>query len=246
MFENAVERRSVVTVLLVPDFKLREKVAELCGEKVNWSVFSDESRSLVMLEGTKAERSKIETELSKYYSEVLIREGNDAFPRDLIHVLNKKKMKLCTAESCTGGLIAKLLTDVAGSSAVFWGGFITYDNDAKKRILGVSKNCLEEFGAVSLETVREMAFGAMERSGADCSLAISGIAGPGGGSPEKPVGTVCIGACLKDGLFCGKRFQFKGSRERIRTLSAHFALILLESLIVKSECLDMDIPYDYI
>jgi len=241
-----MEKQSILTVLLVPECKLRDMTAEICGEAAEWRIASDDSRSVLTLEGGSTERQKIEKELRRIFGDLIVRNGDAVFVRDLVDALRKRKMTLCVAESCTGGLIAKLVTDVAGSSSVFWGGFVTYDNDAKCRLLGVSEKCLNEFGAVSLETVREMAFGALEKSGAACSLAVSGIAGPGGGSPAKPVGTVYIGAACKDGLFCGKRFQFRGSRDRIRTQSAYFGLMLLESLVLKGECLDMDIPYDYI
>ncbi len=241
-----MEKQSVLTVLLAPEFRLREMTAEICGDAVEWRIASDDCRSVITLEGGPSERLKVEEELRRAFGDLIVRDGDVAFVRDLVGALRKRKMTLCAAESCTGGLIAKLVTDVVGSSSVFWGGFVTYDNEAKCRILGVSEKCLKDFGAVSLETVREMALGALEKSGTSCSLAVSGIAGPGGGSPEKPVGTVCIGAACKDGLFCGKRFRFRGSRDRIRTLSAYFGLILLESLVLKGECLDMDIPYDYI
>src|SRR5712671_8004537 len=105
------------------------------------------------------------------------------------------KYRIVTAESCTGGWIAKVFTDAAGSSRWFEGGYVTYSNAAKARDLGVAERTLREHGAVSEPTVREMAAGALRATGADVSIAVSGIAGPDGGSPEKPVGTVwfCVG-----------------------------------------------------
>ncbi|MES9967635.1 MAG: nicotinamide-nucleotide amidohydrolase family protein, partial [Sedimenticola sp.] len=106
--------------------------------------------------------------------------------------LAAKGMVLATAESCTGGWVAKALTDIAGSSGCFDRGFITYSNEAKQEMLGVARETLERHGAVSEPTVREMVLGALANSRGDVAVAISGIAGPGGGSDEKPVGTICF------------------------------------------------------
>jgi nicotinamide-nucleotide amidase len=122
-----------------------------------------------------------------------------------------------TAESCTGGGIAAALTDLAGSSAWFDAGFITYSNAAKQRMLGVSPEHFRESGpgAVSEAVVLEMSLGAVARSGADVSMAVSGVAGPGGGSPEKPVGTVWIAWCV-EGKADAECFLFGGDRAQIR------------------------------
>ena len=109
----------------------------------------------------------------------------------------EKNLKLATAESCTGGLIIGVLTEIAGSSSVVDRGFITYSNKSKIEMLGVDQNTLANNGAVSLTTVREMAEGAIQRSMADIAVSVSGVAGPGGGSPEKPVGFVCFGLCAR-------------------------------------------------
>jgi len=136
-------------------------------------------------------------------------------------------LTVATAESCTGGLLAKLLTDVAGSSAYVKGGVVAYANDVKQRVLGVSPATLERFGAVSAETVREMAEGARRLLSADLAVAISGVAGPGGGSPEKPVGTVYLD--LYDGAtHVVEARRFGGDRDGVRTWSALTALRMLE------------------
>lgn len=116
-----------------------------------------------------------------------------SLPFVLGQLLQQKGLTLGLAESCTGGLIAHLLTDISGSSAYFLLSAVTYSNQSKVSVLGVSPKTLEEFGAVHPETAQEMARGARQVSGADYGLATSGIAGPTGGSPEKPVGTVCLG-----------------------------------------------------
>jgi len=136
-------------------------------------------------------------------------------------------LTLSTAESCTGGLISKLLTDVPGSSAYYMGGIISYSNEAKIKLLGVREDTLNNFGAVSAETASEMADGVRKALSTEFSIAVTGIAGPGGGSDEKPVGTVFI-ACAKEGRDTLSRgFHFKGTRTEIRAQSAEAALELL-------------------
>jgi nicotinamide-nucleotide amidase len=130
--------------------------------------------------------------------------------------LKAKGQKLAVAESCTGGWIAKALTDVAGSSAWFERGFITYSNEAKLAMLGVRQASLDAHGAVSETVVREMAEGAADWSLAQVAVAVSGVAGPDGGSPDKPVGTVWIGWRWADGKVTSQYFLFTGDRESIR------------------------------
>jgi nicotinamide-nucleotide amidase len=130
--------------------------------------------------------------------------------------LKSAGLRLATAESCTGGWIAKAMTDVAGSSAWFERGFVTYSNAAKADMLGVRAMTLERHGAVSEEVVREMAEGAAKRSQAQLSVAVSGIAGPDGGSPEKPVGTVWIGWRSAQGQISTRHFRFEGDRDSVR------------------------------
>lgn len=158
------------------------------------------------------------------------------------------KYRIVTAESCTGGWIAKVFTDAAGSSRWFECGYVTYSNEAKARDLGVSWRTLEEHGAVSEPTVREMAAGALRATGADVSIAVSGIAGPDGGSAEKPVGTVwfCVGRRVAGALGAGAAAGpgpsaaggpdielltegqlFGGDREAVRRASVHRALELV-------------------
>lgn len=123
---------------------------------------------------------------------------------------------LATAESCTGGGVAECVTRTAGSSAWFDRGFVTYTNDAKQELLGVRIHTLDNHGAVSEETAREMAEGALRESGADIALAVTGIAGPGGGSVAKPVGLVCFAWSRLDGPTQTARRQFEGDRANIR------------------------------
>lgn len=140
----------------------------------------------------------------------------------LVKSLKSLNCKISTAESCTGGLVAKMITDISGASSVFEQGFVTYSNQAKMDLLGVSWETLERFGAVSEETAREMAQGALARSGADIAVSVTGVAGPEP-SEGKPVGTVCIGVANKETVLA-KTFVFGGKRVEIRRQSAKMAL----------------------
>lgn len=133
----------------------------------------------------------------------------------LANLLESKGLYLATAESCTGGLIAKVCTDRSGSSAWFESGYVTYSNQSKQRMLGVRAETLAQFGAVSDAVVEEMALGASIKTGAALTVAVSGIAGPDGGTDEKPVGTVWIGWSL-NGVVSSQCFHFQGDRESVR------------------------------
>jgi nicotinamide-nucleotide amidase len=150
-------------------------------------------------------------------------EGDSTMEEVVAELLTQKRMMLAVAESCTGGLIGHRLTNVPGSSAFFIGDFVTYSNDMKSELLGVSKNTLREYGAVSEQCVLEMAAGARARAGADVAVATSGVAGPEGGTPEHPVGTVCI-ALVGDGVKAARRHQMRGARDWIKLLTSQVAL----------------------
>lgn len=148
------------------------------------------------------------------YNVDMIGESNRLVER-LSVLLTDKKLKICTAESCTGGLIAKSFTDLAGSSAWFDRGFVTYSNAAKTDMLGVPESLILDYGAVSEAVAAAMASGALQHSAADLAIAITGIAGPDGGSEEKPVGTVWIALAAK-GQLVAQKYQFPGDRASIR------------------------------
>ena len=132
-----------------------------------------------------------------------------------------------TAESCTGGWIAKAITDIAGSSAWFERGFVTYSNEAKSQMIGVSEATLRDNGAVSEPVVVEMAIGALRAARADYAISVSGVAGPDGGSVEKPVGTVWFGVASVSGQGATRRECFAGDREAVRRQATAYALNLL-------------------
>lgn len=132
---------------------------------------------------------------------------------------------LCTAaESCTGGGVARELTEMAGSSSWFERGFVTYSNDAKREMLGVSAGTIERFGAVSEETAREMALGALRNSRAQAAVAVTGVAGPTGGSPEKPVGTVAFAWALEGHDTTSRMRHFDGDRAAVRAAATKQAI----------------------
>jgi PncC family amidohydrolase len=141
----------------------------------------------------------------------------------LVKTLTARSLSLCTAESCTGGLIAGRITSVPGASACFEGGVVTYSNRAKTILLGVPGEVIEHHGAVSEEVARAMAQGARGRLGTDIAVAVTGIAGPAGGSPEKPVGTVFI-SLATPGTTSVRGFRFEGTRSEIRRRSGDEAL----------------------
>ncbi len=149
----------------------------------------------------------------------------------VLEVCRARGLKVATAESCTGGLVAAALTEIAGSSDVVDRGFVTYSNAAKEAMLGVPAATLKRHGAVSAETAAAMAAGALKHSNADITVAITGIAGPGGGSKEKPVGLVHFAAASRDGRRLARhRCYGKIGRRRVRARSVAEALALLQAL----------------
>jgi nicotinamide-nucleotide amidase len=148
----------------------------------------------------------------------------DTLAAELGQALKTKGWMLALAESCTGGMAASAITSVAGSSSWFDRGFVTYSNEAKMQMLGVKAETLEKFGAVSEQTALEMAQGALQHSQAQITCSITGIAGPDGGTAEKPVGTVCFAWAGTDIMPATKTCHFSGNRQEIRIQSATTAL----------------------
>jgi nicotinamide-nucleotide amidase len=161
----------------------------------------------------------VEAEIRRKFAPYIYGVDEDTLPAVALRVLAERKSSLAVAESCTGGLVQAMLTDVPGCSQVFMGGVVAYDNAVKESLLGVSAATLREHGAVSGETVREMAEGVRDRLGATFGIATTGIAGPGGGTPEKPVGLVYIAVAGPDKTEV-YRLVLSGSREQIRIRAA--------------------------
>ena len=158
----------------------------------------------------------------------------DVLEEQVVEVLAKRGWTVTTAESCTGGLIAGTLVNVSGASEVLNEGYVTYSNEAKHRLLGVQIQTLEQYGAVSDQTAREMAEGAAKAAGADVAFASTGIAGPGGGTPEKPVGTVWIGVATPRKSYA-KLFTFSFTRERNIAKAASKAMEMLLEEVRENE-----------
>jgi len=138
--------------------------------------------------------------------------------------LKKNNQTITTAESCTGGLISSMITEISGSSSIFNGSIVTYSNDIKEQELKVKKDTIIKFGVVSCEVVEEMLLGVLKKFNSDYAIAVSGIAGPNGGSKQKPVGTVAIGIMSKNGVKKIDIFHFKGDRKEIQIQTAKTAL----------------------
>ena len=204
---------------------------------MGWSIQQKRDRMLLLLKGKDA-AVQIER-LQRALGEYRVRQG-DVRPVEILHsTLTKRGETVAVAESCTGGLLCKLLTDRSGSSEVFHGGAIVYSNTAKVNILGVDAEEIEKKGAVSKEVVASIAAGAARVFGSDYGVGISGVAGPTGGTKEKPVGTVWIGVCGNRQKGKQLKFHFSGDRSKIRLKAALAAMLMLERFILNPDKLDI-------
>ena len=149
----------------------------------------------------------------------------------IVKLLRDKNIKLTTAESCTGGMLAEAITAISGASAVFDRGFITYSNEAKHEQLGVAKTLIKTNGAVSDKVAIAMAEGALAKSNSQLAISVTGIAGPEGGTPNKPVGTVYIGLCAAGEEAVAHHFEFTGNRTEVRQQSVAKSLLLIEQFL---------------
>lgn len=227
------------TALMVPESSLEEALRAARRGELAWGTRVDEDRIVFSLRGgTEEDRQGCLASLAASLGPTRIRSGETRPAQLLSNALLSRRMMLVTAESCTGGLIGKYMTDLPGSSRVYWGGYVSYSNGAKTGMLDVGSGLLESHGAVSREAVTGMALGALSRSGADVSIAVSGIAGPDGGSAEKPVGTVWTAVGTRAGSLTARLFSFSGSRDMIRRRSAVAAMLLAEAELLGGDFLD--------
>ncbi len=238
--EAGLVRRAVILTTRINTFGLGEstvaqKLGELMDRPRNPQVGTTTADGIISVRVRSRfdDPNQAQRELERTVTQIDERLGPIVFGRDeqslqqsAIALLQQRGLRVATAESCTGGLLGKMLTDVAGSSAVYVGGWVTYTNRLKSEQLGVDQTLVTQYGAVSEPVVRAMAAGAIERSGADLSLAITGIAGPDGGTPEKPVGTVWI-ALGDAGRVEAYLFHLPGSRQAVRDRAAKTAVQLL-------------------
>lgn len=189
--------------------------------------------TIVRLQSKESNKSKVEKIVEKIYNKIgkfIFGENADRLEKKAVELIKKLGMNISTAESCTGGMIASRLIDVPGVSEIFKEGIVSYSNDAKMKRLGVKKETLEKYGAVSEETAREMVIGL----DSDIAIATTGIAGPDGGTPEKPVGLVYIGIRVKNDIYIEKRF-FNGDRMKVRERAVSQSLFSLIKILDKGE-----------
>lgn len=233
--EHNLEKSLIVKDFIVwgiPESVLEEKVISIFGDKKIFLEFLVKDYGIVLRMVTEEKNKSLIDELSLKLYEILGRailyEKNRASQEVLVEKLKELNLKISLAESCTGGMIAEKLVSVSGVSEVFEEGLVTYSNKAKTERLGVKRETLDKFGAVSEETVEEMLKGLKT----DIGIAVSGIAGPNGGTGEKPVGTVVIGFKIKDKILVN-RYLFKGDREKIRLRACYEAISGLLQILRK-------------
>ena len=230
--EAPVMRRRVLKLYGLTEPEIAQRLDDLSGRTGNvllgfyprfpenhitLSLRGDDARSVA------DELSRVEEEIRRRVGGYVFAMGKDTMESVVGRLLSEKALTLCVAESCTGGFIGHRLTNVAGSSRYFTGGVIVYSNSAKTALLGVRPGTLRAHGAVSDETAREMAQGARGVHGADMALAVTGIAGPDGGSREKPVGTVHLALAAGREVFSGK-YRFRGTRDQVKQNASTMAL----------------------
>ena len=222
--------------------KVESMIMDLMEQQSNPTIAPYAKTGEVHLRVTARARSKEEAEemMAPLLSELSKRFQDDIFTMEeditleeaVVNLLKEKQITVTTAESCTGGLLAGRLLNVPGASAVYMEGYITYSNQAKEKLLGVSHKTLEQFGAVSPQTACEMAKGAALVAKADMAISVTGIAGPDGGSMEKPVGLVYIG-CYTKGRTYAEEFHFTGNRAKNRDTAVAKALTMLRSALIE-------------
>ena len=234
--ENIVS--SVFSIIGVPESEVETKLKDLIeANKENLIILAHPNLIELVLTLTENEKEKFvefENILKERFGLKYLGLNIPSIPELIGKILKERKLKLAIAESCSGGLACKLITDIPGSSEYFMGGFITYSNILKKRILKVPRTVLRKYGAVSQEVAIYMAKNAKKYGKADIAISFTGIAGPTGGTPEKPVGLVWIGISYKKKTFA-KNFIFSGDRQTIRERSVYKGFELLRETILENE-----------
>jgi len=233
------ENNLTCSVFMTPESVLEEILERNRIGNVKWGTrVSGDHIEFYLKGGSNNERQKMFSSLKADLGNLIVRLG-DTTPAEIIsRTLRSIGYKLVTAESCTGGFLGKLLTDIPASSELYWGGYITYSDSAKQNILGIPESLIKQYGAVSRSVCERMAGEALRLSKADISIAVSGIAGPEGGSKDKPVGTVWITVLNRNGDTEVKLFHFFGSRASVRMKTAVSAFLLAEKMLIGNEWLD--------
>lgn len=233
---------------MIPESKLEELCSTCSVPGVVWGTRIQEmSISLYLRGGSRHDRERMLRNLQRQAGKELVRKGSQGIAERLVGLCREKHIQLAFAESCTGGFLGKLVTDIPGSSSVLWGSYVSYANAAKQKMLQVPEETIQRYGAVSAETAVSMAEGALDNSGADISCAVTGIAGPGGGTAEKPVGTVWFALAGRDRSSISLKWQFSyPRRDLIRKRTASAALLMCEAFINRVEVLDRVKKWQYI
>ena len=240
--------RNEYSCFLTPESRLEDLCSECAVGPVLWGTRVQEYRiSLYLNGGTSDQRSEMASRISERLGKGLRVPGDVEVVDLFTRLLEEKGLTAASAESCTGGLIGKLLTDREGSSAWFWGSVVSYANDAKVRLLSVDETTLKTHGAVSGQTVVGMARNLRELSGTDMTIAVSGIAGPGGETPDKPVGTIWIGYAVKGREPVAVRLQISSfGRSSVRRRAAIAAILLGSFHLNGADLLDIVGTWQYI
>jgi len=241
IIEEKFKKRGIITniysIIGVPESEVETKLSDLINEmRENFTILAHPNLIELVLTLPEEKKNKfieVENIIKERFGIKYLGVNTPSIPEIIGNLLREKRLKLAIAESCSGGLACKLITDIPGSSDYFMGGFITYSNILKKKILKVPKTILRKFGAVSEETAIYMAKNAKKYGKADISLSFTGIAGPSGGTAEKPVGLVWIGISYKKKTNAFK-FIFSGDRKTIRERAVYKGFELLRETILKN------------
>lgn len=222
--ESAVaEQISFLTSMTNPTVATYAKTGEVHVRVTALAKSDQEAKNLV--------KPVVEKLKDMYGANVYTTYETETLEESVVHLLARKGYTITTAESCTGGLLSGTIVNAAGASEVFNGGFVTYSNKFKKNFIGVKKTTLEKYGAVSEKVAKEMARGAQKEAKADVAISTTGIAGPDGGSPEKPVGLVYIGCAVKDKVYVEK-YNFSGNRAKVRQNTVAAALSMVRKYVM--------------
>lgn len=240
--------RDEYSCFLTPESRLEEVSHDCDSDEIAWGTRVQEHRiSLYLNGGTKDARAKMARRIGERLGMGLLMDGDVEVPDLLADLLESKHMTMSCAESCTGGLLSKLMTDREGSSAWFWGSVVSYANEAKEQLLAVPHETIGEHGAVSRQTVGLMAEHMLRMSGTDVAIAVSGIAGPAGGSAEKPVGTLWLGFAGKGLETVSVRVQITSfGRASVRRRAAIAAILLGYFYVNGADLLDIVKTWQYI
>lgn len=238
---DTVTRNKTIKLIGITEKEIRADISDLMdNEDLDIEIKPFDSKTYIILTADADTEEDAKDILRQVSKEIKKRLGSyiystkekKSLEMSVVSLLEKNELTISTAESCTGGLLAGRIINVPGVSDVYKEGFITYTNKAKRKTLGVNKATLKKYGAVSAQTAREMALGAALEADSDVSVSVTGIAGPDGGTDEKPVGLVYIGVCVKNKVHV-EEFRFSGDRANVREQTVISALGLLRKCILE-------------